>query len=30
MNPAKEVFLTIAKQVAQQLAIINSAKVVTA
>lgn len=30
MNPAKQVFLTIAKQVAQQLAIVNSAKVATA
>lgn len=30
MNPAKPVFLTIAKQVAQQLAIVNSAKVATA
>lgn len=30
MNPAKQVFLTIARQVAQQLAIISSAKVATA
>lgn len=30
LNPAKTIFLTIAKQVAQQLAILNSEKVVTA
>ena len=30
MNPAKQVFLAVAKQVAQQLAIVNSAKVASA